>query len=236
MMASSRTHRHYCFILDNPTKDEYSEDFTEEVRYCVWQRERGELGTERHQGYIEFKSPQPLETVQAIIGEGVRVRPRRGSRNQARSFYMREEARVAGPWEYGSWNEGGRRKKSDLERLAKLLLEGKSEREIGMEDFELLARHRKAIRRWKQLHGRRRSEETQICASIEGPATRDLSLCDESSFEAFRENSEPWFDGHYGQESIEIDEIEKNGIPLKVFLELVDRFELGTPVKEGIEE
>jgi hypothetical protein len=56
---------------------------------------------------------------------------RRGTREQAKEYCSKEESRIAGPFEYGSWGEQQPGKRSDLAEVAEAILAGAKEAEIA---------------------------------------------------------------------------------------------------------
>lgn len=74
-------------------------------RFVVWQREKGAEGTEHLQGYIELHAPIRLSAMVEWL-RGAHFEPRRGTRDQARDYCMKEDSRLAGPWERGDFDTG----------------------------------------------------------------------------------------------------------------------------------
>ena len=80
---------------------------------------------------------------------------------------MKEETRVAGPWEFGDFGERNRQgARTDLQRLKVLLDEGKNEKQINQEEFELWSRHYKIISRHILLNAAPREERTKLIILI----------------------------------------------------------------------
>jgi len=118
------SHRAWCWTWNNPPTGE--PDFTLPLhgkeRYVVWQLEKGDQGTPHFQGYIEMVSPTRLASMKDWL-PSAHFEPRRGTPQQARDYCMKEEGRLAGPWERGVF--GGRQgKRSDLDGAVETLLEG----------------------------------------------------------------------------------------------------------------
>lgn len=113
------TARHWCFTLNNPDDglDLEASLRRDDVRYAIWQKEAGESGTPHLQGYVEFTKPVRLSALQKIVprchGES-----RRGTREQARDYCRKEESRLAGPWEVGTWSGTAQGRRTDLESAA----------------------------------------------------------------------------------------------------------------------
>lgn len=87
-----------------------------DFRYCVYQTEEcPDTKRWHHQGYIEFNKAKTLASVKALLGDQtVHLEPRRGTRAEARAYCMKNESRVAGPLEFGTWTGGEERTRTDL--------------------------------------------------------------------------------------------------------------------------
>lgn len=137
-MAQARA---WCFTLNNAATNELSEHANE--RYCIWQREKGENGTEHLQGYIEFCAPMRLGGLKKWL-PGAHFEVRRGSPAQAADYCRKEESRVDGPWERGTMG-GAQGKRCDLEDVKKLVADGASKRDIYAECSEAAAKYPRFI-------------------------------------------------------------------------------------------
>lgn len=138
--ASTKTARDWCFTLSLTLEDVHwtpqsvSDDC---VKYMVCQLERApSTGTLHYQGFIKFKNAVRMTGCKRILGSNqVNVRVRNGTQDEARNYCMKEETRVAGPFEFGNWDGSkDQGKRTDLETIYKLVKEGKSSGEI-MEAF-----------------------------------------------------------------------------------------------------
>lgn len=109
-MATNKAVRAAVFTWNNPDTTELPE--LDAARYVVWQLERGESGTPHIQGYVEFTKPVKLGGMKKWLPKA-HFEERRGTREQARDYCMKEDTRVDGPWERGTFEtQQGRR--SDL--------------------------------------------------------------------------------------------------------------------------
>lgn len=121
----SPQYTHWCFTINNPVEADTIEP-TDDVRYCVYQLEQGESGTPHIQGYVEFKKKMTLAAVKRWVPRA-HLEPRRGSREAAREYCMKEEGQLSAPVEYGEFKtEQGKR--TDLEDAAALVKESGAKR------------------------------------------------------------------------------------------------------------
>lgn len=79
----------------------------------MYQLETGASGTPHWQGYIELNKAVRLTSMRDWL-PGAHFEQRRGTREEARSYCMKEEGRQAGPFERGDWQAGGQGRRSDL--------------------------------------------------------------------------------------------------------------------------
>ena len=122
--TGSGSARTWVFTINNP---ESPLDFSdkEAVRYCVYQEETGENGTRHYQGYLELTRTHTLNMLKKLKGfERAHFEQRRGSRDQARQYAMKEDTRVAGPWEHGVWVRSGQGNRTDLDTVRRSIAEG----------------------------------------------------------------------------------------------------------------
>jgi hypothetical protein len=197
------------------------------VRYAVWQLERGsEAGTSHLQGYVEFSKPFSMTAVKKVIGnQSVHIEGRRGARDQARAYCMKEETRVAGPWEFGEWI-GGPGHRSDLQTVMEALKEGKTEKEILVDHPEAWARHFKVIERYNMLMAPERTRKTSFHVLI-GDTGMDKTRT------GYIKRSGQWYDGYDEVSDSVLDEVDKQQIPAGELLLIADRHSYKLPVKGG---
>jgi len=131
-MAPDKRMRNWCFTKYDLTVPDWNT--LPDVRYVCYQLEECPDSGRRHlQGYLELTKSMRLGAVKRdIFGDNtVHLEPRRGSRDQARDYCMKEESRVDGeiPFEHGEW-ERTPGKRSDLDEIWHMIKEGKSKDEI----------------------------------------------------------------------------------------------------------
>ena len=132
--------RSVCFTLNNPDSVDF--DFPDYVRYAVWQKEK--VSTEHIQGYLEFTKPVKFGGIKKWLPTA-HLEPRKGTRDQARDYCMKEDSRIAGPWEYGSWSAGGSGARTDIAIARDLILDGADKRKVLEDMPEILAKYPKFV-------------------------------------------------------------------------------------------
>ena len=93
-MAKARA---WIFTINNPT--EADDPMEWDVRFVVWQKERGEEGTEHYQGYVECSRQQRM-TAMKKINARAHWAIRRGTQEEAIAYCEKEETRIDGPDRY----------------------------------------------------------------------------------------------------------------------------------------
>lgn len=223
--------RSICFTINNPTKIKKEEwNWPDSVRYVVWQLEKGESGTTHIQGYIEFIKTMSFKAIKEILGQNTHIEKRRGSRDQARKYCMKEDSRIDGPWEYGEWISGpGHR--TDIEIVLESLKEGKTEKEICEEHPVEWAKNYKVIDRYNLLNSHKRDRKTAFHVLIGDPGTGKSKTVSELSPNGYWKPPGQWFDGFTGKEDLILDEIDKQNLPIGLVLLLADRYPCRVAVK-----
>src|SRR5690554_2595936 len=125
--------RNYLLTINNPEKNdnelkEYIEKL-EHLKYCVFQREKGEQQkTEHIQMYIEFSISIRFNRMKKCFPKA-HIEKRRGTRKQARDYCMKPDTRIGEVIEIGEWvdNQG---KRTDLDDITDLIFGGADEHEI----------------------------------------------------------------------------------------------------------
>lgn len=74
------------------------------VRYCVFQIEKCEKTGRLHkQGYLELYHNLRIGQVKSILGNSCHLSVRKGTRDEARNYCMKERTRMCAPVEFGHW-------------------------------------------------------------------------------------------------------------------------------------
>nr|WAE42585.1 MAG: replication associated protein [Cressdnaviricota sp.] len=137
----------WCFTLNNPNGPL---NFNEEVEYAVYQKERGEAGTEHYQGYVEFKSNKRLSAVKVWLPTA-HFEKRKGTGVQARQYCMKADSRLEGPWEYGTFVETSQGKRNDLKEAITTLKENGLKRVLE-EQPEVYVKYHKGLEKLEKFY------------------------------------------------------------------------------------
>ncbi len=141
--------RNWCFTLNTPESNELPPHA--DLRYAVWQLERGASGTAHLQGYAEFSKPMRLNACKSWLPTA-HFEPRRGTRQQAVTYCKKDDSRLEGPWERGSFVGDGQR--TDLEVVRDSILAGTPVDEVIDDNLSLYARCPHVFRYYKARQSR----------------------------------------------------------------------------------
>lgn len=232
--------RAWCVTWNNPPTAFEAAVGVSHLRYAVWQREKGESGTEHYQMYLEFDSPVRMSAVKGLLAPEVHCEPRRGSREQARDYCRKEESRIDGPWEIGTWT-GGQGTRTDIQQLLDLAKGGGDAREAWELAPEGMFRHYRAFNeaRLAFAGGQQRPEINVVClygASGTGKTRKAEEMLAE--FEAkgekvYRKAPGKWWDGYNLEKVVLMDEFYGSWMHYAEFLRLIDRYPLNVECKGG---
>lgn len=225
-MSRSRT---WCFTLNNPLTNLLP--IHGEERYVIWQREVGASGTIHLQGYIETKKPMRLANMVLWL-PGAHFEQRRGSRDQARDYCKKADSRQEGPWERGSWDEGGSGARNDLLEIKRKVDENVPEATIAEEHFETWLRHYRGLREYKKIKTAHREWKTQVEVYWGKSGTGKSRRAMDENPGAYWKTRDEWWDAYDGHATIVIDDF-YGWLPYDFLLRLMDRYPLDLPSKGG---
>lgn len=224
--------RAYCFTLNNPTTNDIPFSTLEHIRYAIWQRERGENeGTEHLQGYVELSTPQRFTYLQRVL-PGAHFEERRGTREQAKEYCRKVETKIEGPWEYGTWKDGGAGARNDLNVIKRKLDEGIDEKVIADEHFGEWLRYYKGFREYKKLRTSHRTWKTEVTILWGESGTGKSRKCMEEAPNGYWKTRDEWWDAYDGEDDVIIDDF-YGWLPYDFLLRLMDRYPLDVPTKGG---
>lgn len=225
------TSRNWCFTLNNPEKKQLLFETLPEVRYAIYQTERGTSGTEHLQGYVELFNPRRWNYLSTLL-PGAHFEKRKGTRDQARDYCKKEESRTDGPFEYGDWNSGGSGKRNDLLNIKKQIDEGKSEENIADNYFETWIKYYRGLREYKRIKTTKRNWKTEVTVLVGPPGSGKSRKCLQDATKAYWKQRGHWWDGYENQEHVVIDDY-YGWLPYDTLLRLLDRYPMILETKGG---
>lgn len=226
--------KYWCWTLNNPTVEEHQVlellDLEPLVQYLVFQKEQGLQGTPHFQGYLELSSRKTISQVRNLLGGRAHVERRKGTPEEARTYCMKDDGRLDGPWEFGvfvattgSTNLTGRR--TDLITIKERITRGASEREIADEFFGVWCQYHGAFRRFRTLVTSNRQWKTNVTVIVGPPGTGKSRYAMDNYPEAYWKQRSQWWDNYEGQDSVVLDDF-YGWLPYDVLLRICDRYPL----------
>ena len=117
------------------------------ARYAVGQLEQG---SHLHlQFYVQRDRQSTLNVMKRDICAETHWEQSRGTPEQNKDYCTKESTRVAGPWEFGTAVK--ERQRSDLDKAAQLIDEGKSLRDVAVECKSTFIRYHKGLRAYEAI-------------------------------------------------------------------------------------
>lgn len=210
------------------------------IRYCVWQKEKcPNTGRTHFQGYIELNKAVRMSGVKKIIGEA-HIEPRKGTRDQARNYCMKQESRVEGPWEFPNPEafESKQGSRNDLDEIALCIKDKGLNNAINSypnmfvkyhKGMIALAAHeiKSKVPKWRDVN------VTVFWGEAgSGKTKRAFESCGDSWFKLDYAKNSVWWDGYAGEEVIIIDDF-YGWIPYSQLLNILDGYPLRLEIKGG---
>lgn len=220
--------RNWCFTLNNPTQEERDalsaiSARLPEFRYMVYQLEEGEEGTQHLQGYIEFQRPMRFNTVKSMISPRVHLERRRGTRDQAREYCMKEDTRIEGPFEFGEWIPEITGFRADLERIRTDVKRGHTITQLWEDYYPTMVRYHKAIERFKEVVAPERDSPPVVHVLYGPTGTGKSKWCKDNFPDAYWKSQDRWWDHYESNHTVIFDEF-YGWIRFSELLRICDRY------------
>ena len=230
--------KHWCFTINNYTDEEYMNLLTlgsgipsEQIKYLIIGKERGESGTPHLQGYICLVKKKRLNPVKKIVGARAHLEVARGSPAQNVQYCSKEGDFVSfGHVPDGQGGHGSTDVFADVKELAETgNLDAIRERHYGT-----YLRYQSAIKRDIARYGRSKRDGAPEVLIYWGPTGTGKSR------KAYEENPDAywkpygtkWFDSYDRESCVIIDEF-VGWLPITLCLRLCDRYPLNVETKGG---
>lgn len=124
--------RNVCFTTFEIERDLFA-DVPSYVVYCVYQVEMAtETLRPHYQGYAEFNNGIKMPRIKAWLGDTVHLERRKGTRDQARAYCMKDPSdeggrmdgeESSGPFEYGTYAELSQGQRTDIDECVECALQ-----------------------------------------------------------------------------------------------------------------
>ena len=219
----------WCFTINNPAENDLPRAWPD-VRYCVWQLESGQNGTNHLQGYVVLEKKRRLGGLKRLDGTA-HWEVRKGTHEQAKSYCQKEETRLAGPWEFGRDLEPGRR--FDLESIAQAVSEGASVRSFATSAPVIFTRYHKGLTALSLAVSRPRKFKTKVTVIFgETGVGKSRWACETYPDAYWKPPNSKWWDNYAQEDVVIIDEF-YGWLPYCEMLRLLDRYPCQVETKGG---
>lgn len=227
--------KYWCFTLNNP-RDNNAEDQPnkwKDVKYLIYQKEKGENGTIHFQGYVVFNHRKKAETIKKMSPR-THWEVRKGTHQDAKTYVTKQPTKIDGPWEQGDDSDipNGQGQRNDLLTVKRALDAGASEEELVEEHFVQCARHMRFFRDYRRIKARQRSWKSHVVVLWGPTGTGKSRYATENYPGAYWKPQGDWWDGYEGQETVVIDEF-YGWLSYSIMLRLLDRYPLIVGTKGG---
>lgn len=198
----------WVFTLNNPSIDMRDDDphNWDNIRYCVYQVERGESGTLHLQGYCIVKKKRTLNGMKKL-NQRAHWAIRRGSHDEARAYCLKEPRERVGD----EWGEPPRRgARTDVASYADALKQTTmSEREIFEQFPDDYLRFGRMFDRVRSLYAEPRNYPPKLIV-FWGPTRTGKSRRayeeNPGAYFKMKNSTADWWDGYSGQETVIIND------------------------------
>lgn len=209
-----------------------------DVRYAVWQWERGASGTLHVQGYLQFSKRKRLNQLKALA-RTAHFEPARGSPEENRVYCTKEESRVREGGEIGEMVM--ERQRTDLQTIAKKVLDGVPMKVLAQENPDAIVRYGKGLQTLSRYRNPPAMMRDVHCALFIGPTgtgkTWDAVHSVENEEDIYLKDTGKWFDNYIGQKVVVFDDFAgaASHISLAESLRMFDGYRYQVEVKGGYE-
>lgn len=235
-MSTRGSAKNWCFTLNNFNDDEQEilralgSESPEGIKYLVFGREKGAEGTPHLQGYISFEARKTLRQVRGLVSERAHFEKARGSPGENRAYCTKD-----GDFEEFGTVPSGQGSRSDLERVAKAIKQGKTLRDLAEEFPAVVLRYGSGVQRLRMFVRPEREGPPEIWTlwgkTGTGKTRRVWEFADAERM--WVHPGDRWFDGYDGQPAVLFDDFDGSWFKLSYLLKLLDRHIFQVPVKGG---
>lgn len=205
--------RNVCFTINNPHDELNPNRFNLPIigiNYLVYQLEAGNQGTRHIQGYVEFDNSRSISAIKSTLGE-MHIEKRQGTAKQASDYCKKREGSIAGPFEFGTLSNQGKR--TDYEHIRDRFIKGDTIRDIAFDHPGQFAKNSRGLRELQTIFQPPINLHTlkQVCVLWGSPGTGKSSFWSRLSsimnLTTYAKDPDTvWWDGYSNHSTIMLDE------------------------------
>lgn len=230
--------RSWCFTLNNPTEDEteFITDRLQVLATCLYvSLEEGEEGTPHYQGYVSLRRTKRLAGMKKLMPRA-HFEPAKGDKNDNYCYIFKVDSEPV-----VKFDNGAQGKRTDITDFLENWSES-GKRAAVQGDPTTYVKFHKGLEKAHQILNVDHREAYPVCVWLHGPTGiqktwAGVEKAQSIGGEYCNVSDLPWFHGYQQQEVLIIDEIDKgdNGLPIKMLLQIMDRYHYHVPVKGSYE-
>lgn len=238
--------RNWCFTINNPLPSDFPNlepsEWSDNLKFLIYQSEIGESGTLHLQGYLELKNSRRQAFVKTRLPKA-HLEVRKGSRKQAIAYCLKSDrgGQTEDPIVYGfdgtlddlkNYVSTKNSRNAQLLAIKEAITNNEPEEKIADDNFELWVRHYRAFREFRLLKSLPRNWEVTVHVA-QGPTGTGKSRWAMEAFpNAYWKQRSNWWDGYTNQSTVILDEF-YGWLPFDTLLRLCDRYPLLLETKGG---
>lgn len=218
-------------------EDMYDPD---KMSYLCLQKERGESTSYDHlQMYVELLSKSRLSAVKKLFNDNtLHGEIRKGTGAEARAYCMKEDTRVAGPWEFGQIKVPAQGKRNDLLAIKEAAKEGKSIMSI-IDEVPSAIRYLRNVKETIEIFSSKPRDwvmSVHVYWGATGTGKTRVAHCSSESCYV-QDPSSKWWPNYQGEHTVIIDEMDSSSaLTWSNLLRLTDRYRYSVEYKGGSTE
>lgn len=227
--------RRWVFTLNNPEFDASTlveqHEWGPDLRYAIWQVEKGAQGTRHIQGYIELRKPQRLSYCRGVLPTA-HWEVAKGNKKQCRDYCSKEDTREEGPWEHGQADvdQGSR---TDLTVVQEAIDGGASEREVAREHFTQWCKYYRAFQRYRVITVDERDFRTELIVVCGAPGVGKSYWATHALGKSYVHTTDKWWCTYQHEPVTVFNDFHGGFCPWTELLQLADRYPHTVQTKGG---
>lgn len=224
--TATKKYRSYMITINNPEVDDEHILRTDKHKYLMYQIEKGENGTQHIQAVIYYATPRSWPKARYPRAH---IEPTKDI-HEAIKYCSKNDTRVRGPYEFGEKPAPGRR--TDLEKIAKEILDGETIENIALNNPSYYVRYSKGLKELKLSTFKDRTQPPQVFWFWGTSGTGKTAKAIKAHKTYYIKDGSQWWDGYEQQEAIIIDDYHGRW-EFRDFLRLLDENKYQGQVKGG---
>jgi len=226
--------RDYCFTSYNMEFE--PEKHSDVLQYASWQHEKGDKNDHLHiQGYVECINKVDFKTIKKILPSGAHIEKRKGTQKQAIDYTCKKDTQVEPGWEWGTQHKQGAR--NDLEKVKKMIEEGKKIEEIATENTMEFLKFHSGIEKYIKIKQKKRTTMPDVFIIWGDAGKRKTKQVYDEYDDIYSKGDNKWWNGYEQNKCLLIDDYDDEWcLKRNELLKLLDRYPYQGETKGGFTE